>query len=366
MAAEDKDSRTEEPTQARIDKARKKGQFPKAEEINAVFLLIAFTGMLLFIIGPKSAEMLRFGEYVLENIYYAPVNLETAAYWFSEGIYQLVLFLSPFLVLAVISAIIAGGLQSGFRLSPESVKLSLEKLNPMTGLQRLFSLKSIVQGGVDVLKLIAVVVVIWSLIWDIRNDSLFHEPTPVSEIPRFFYENALWMFFRVILAMAVIAAIHYAYQRWQTHEDMKMTKQEVKDERKQQEGDPLVKRAQKQAAMRIARGQMLQAVPTADVVVTNPTHFAVALKYERGKDIAPIVVAKGKDLFAQRIKSLAKEHEVPIVENKPLARVLYRVARVNEAIPAELYQTVADILAYVYRTYRYHYHRLKIRRAQKV
>lgn len=365
MAAEDKDSRTEEPTDKRIEEAHKKGQFAKAEEINAVFLLTAFAAMLMVLIVPKARDVAQFGSYVFENVNLTPLNIETASTWFREGIAQMMVFLAPFFLLSMLAAIAGAGLQSGFKLTPEVMKLSLDKLNPVAGFKKIFSLKSLMQGLVDILKIIAIVLVIWTLIDDIRNDEIFQTPTPLYYLPQFLYENALWMFFRVILAMAFIAAINYAYQRWQTHEDMKMTKQELKDERKQQEGDPLVKRAQKQAAMRLARGQMMEAVPTADVIVTNPTHFAVALRYERGKDLAPVVVAKGQDLFARRIKDIAREHEVPIVENKPLARVLHRVARVGEPIPAELYQTVADVLAYVYKTYRYHFHRLKTRRAQQ-
>lgn len=364
MAAEDKDSRTEEPTQQRIRKSHKKGQFAKAEEINTVFILIAFTGLILFLAGPMALAMARFGEYVLENLYLANVNYDTAAYWISEGVFQMMLYLAPIMLLACVAAIVAGGLQSGFKLTPDTLKLDANKLNPVSGFQRIFSLKSVVQGLVDILKVIAVTLVIWGVVWDIKNDPIFYQPTPLQHIPEFFHDNAIAMLLRVIVLMIVIALLNYAYQRWQTHEDMKMTKQEVKDERKQQEGDPLVKRAQRQAAMRMARGQMLSAVPTADVVVTNPTHFAVALKYERGKDIAPVVVAKGQDLFARQIKEIAREHEVPMVENVPLARVLYRVGKVGQPIPAELYQVVADTLAYVYKKYRYYFHRLKARRSQ--
>lgn len=363
MAVEDKDSRTEKPTQRRVEKAHRKGQFAKAEEINTVFLLAAFTVAILFLMVPKGQDMLRFGEYILEHLDYSPVTMETASYWLREGVGQMMLFLMPFFVVAMLAAVLAGGLQSGFKLTPEVLKFNLDKLNPVSGLKRIFSLKSVMTGAMDILKIVAVVAIIWGLIEDIKNDPIFYEPTPLQHIPEFFYDNAVAMLFRVILTMTFIAGVHYAYQRWQTEEDLKMTKQEVKDERKQQEGDPLVKRAQRQAAFRAARGKMLKAVPTADVVVTNPTHFAVALKYEKGKDIAPIIVAKGQDLFALQIKEIARQHEVPMVENVPLARLLHRVGKVGHPIPSELYQVVADLLAHVYRTYRYYFYRLKARRA---
>ena len=224
-------------------------------------------------------------------------------------------------------------------------------------------MKSMVQGFIDMLKVAAIVIVMWGSLLDLKSDVIFHNPMPIGNIPLFIYETTLIMLFRVVLIMAVIAAINYAYQKWQTHRDMKMSKQDVKDERKMSEGDPMVKRRQRQIAMSISRQQMMSDVSTADVVVTNPTHYAVALKYERGKDLAPIVVAKGENLVARRIKDIAKEFEVPMVENKLLARALFRIGKVGEAVPAELYQVIADTLAFVYKTYRYYFYRLKARRA---
>jgi flagellar biosynthetic protein FlhB len=164
--------------------------------------------------------------------------------------------------------------------------------------------------------------------------------------------------------LAVIAAISYAWEKFKTSKELMMTREEVKDDRRSTEGNQLMKGAMRRMARRLMQKQMLSAVPTADVVVTNPTHFAVALKYERGKDKAPVVLAKGDNRFAQRIKAIAAEHGVPVVENKPVARVLFAMGKVGEVIPSELYQAVAEILAVVYRTHRYYFHELKARRLE--
>ena len=168
---------------------------------------------------------------------------------------------------------------------------------------------------------------------------------------------------RLILTLGAIAGLHYMYQLKSVHKKLMMSKQEIQDESRSAEGDPKIKAAQRQMARRMMQQQMLKAVPTADVVVTNPTHFAVALKYERGRDKAPMVLAKGERLFAARIKEIARENDVPMVENRPVARMLFKYGKVGQTIPAELYQAVAEILAFVYKTHRYYFHRLKERRS---
>ena len=162
--------------------------------------------------------------------------------------------------------------------------------------------------------------------------------------------------------MSALAVVHYLYQRRKTLKGMRMTLQEVRDESKQSEGDPMVKSAMRAMARRLMVKQMLASIPTADVVITNPTHFAVVLKYERGVDVAPMVLAKGRNLFAQRIKRLAQENGVPMVENRPVAQTLYKIGEVGKVIPPQLYKAVAEILGFVYRTHRYYFYKLKERR----
>jgi len=194
-------------------------------------------------------------------------------------------------------------------------------------------------------------------------DPLFHAPMEVAYLARFLSHATAQFLSWICGAMVIIATASFSYQHHKTEKDLRMTKQEVKDEMRQQEGDPMVKGHRRRLARRLMQRQMLEAVPNADVVVTNPTHFAVALKYERGKDAAPVVLAKGEGRFALRIKALAQENGVPTIENKPLARMLYKIGTVGEAVPAEVYQAVAAILAFVYRTHRYYFYTLRARRA---
>jgi flagellar biosynthetic protein FlhB len=194
------------------------------------------------------------------------------------------------------------------------------------------------------------------------NDPIFSAPVPLTYIGDFLFRLFTAMLTRLIEMMIVIAIIDYAWQRWKTHEDMKMTKQEVKDEHKQSEGDPHVKGRIRGMALNILRRSIKKNVPHADVVVTNPTHYAVALKYEQGVDKAPIVVAKGEGRLARHIKEIAAENGVPMVENKPVERLLYKTTRVGGTIPLELFQAIAQILAHVYRTHRYYFYRLRAKR----
>jgi len=360
--AEDPASKTEEPTQRKINQSHSKGQFAKAEEINVVMLLIALTIMILFYMPIMARKLLAFGKMIFGNLDTDILTPASMHLWMYTSLDALLSILMPFLLASMIGAILGAGYQSGFKPTLGVIKPSLDKFNPVKGLKKIFSLKSMMQGLVDMMKVFAIIIVMWGALQDLKNHVIFHNPLPIDNLPMFIYELSLTVLFRVILVMTLIAMINYSYQKWQTRQDMKMSKQEVKDERKMSEGDPLVKRRQRQTAMRLARQQMLGDVSTADVVVTNPTHYAVALKYERGKDLAPIVVAKGENLLARRIKGIAKDYEVPMVENKLLARTLFRIGKVGESIPAELYQVIADTLAHVYKTYRYYFYRLKARR----
>jgi len=193
-------------------------------------------------------------------------------------------------------------------------------------------------------------------------DPLFSSPMEAAYLGQFLNNATILFLTRLLFALSIVAAISYSYEKFKTARDLMMTLQEVKDEQKNAEGDAQTKAAIRRMGRRLLQKQMLSAVPTADVIVTNPTHYAVALKYERGVDHAPVVLAKGENRFAQRIKAIAAEHGVPTVENKPVARFLFATAKVGEPIPAELFQAVAEILAVVYRTHRYYFHRLKARR----
>jgi flagellar biosynthetic protein FlhB len=232
------------------------------------------------------------------------------------------------------------------------------------GFTRIFSKATAVKAGLDILKLIAIGLALYVGAKGLLEDPLFTAPVEAGYLAQFLNQASIAFFSRLLLSLGVIAALSYGWEKFKTSRDMMMTRQEIKDEHKQSEGDAKVKGAMRRMARRLLQKQMLEAVATADVVVTNPTHFAVALKYERGIDKAPVVLAKGENRFAQRIKALAAENGVPMVENKPVARLLFALGKVGEGIPPELYQAVAEILAVVYRTHRFYFHQLKTRRLE--
>jgi flagellar biosynthetic protein FlhB len=240
--------------------------------------------------------------------------------------------------------------------------VKFEKLNPAEGFKRLFSNSTLVRGGLDVLKLIAIAGFLVVGARALLEDPLFSAPVEAAYLGQFLNSAAMAFLTRVLGAIAIVAALSYGWEKYKTSRDLMMKRQELKDERKNSEGDANVKSAMRRLARRIMQKQMLAAVPTADVVITNPTHYAVALKYERGLDQAPVVLAKGENRFALRIKALAAEHGVPTVENRPVARLLFGLGKVGEGIPPQLYQAVAEILAVVYRTHRYYFHQLRTRR----
>jgi flagellar biosynthetic protein FlhB len=243
------------------------------------------------------------------------------------------------------------------------MEFKLSRLDPIRGFQRIFSGQTWVKLGTDILKLTLLAMILWGALKRILSDPLFYTPVAPTRLGSFIADTFTTILGRCIFAIGGIAVINYFYHFRRVRQDLMMSKQDVKDENRQQEGDPRLRAFRRQMARRLLQRQMLKSVPTADVVVTNPTHFAVALKYQRGADKAPIVLAKGERLFAKRIKAIAAEHEVPMVENKPVARMLFKYGKVGKPIPTELYRAVAEILAFVYKTHRYYFYQLRARRA---
>jgi flagellar biosynthetic protein FlhB len=266
------------------------------------------------------------------------------------------------LVVSALASVLTGLLQTRFALSPKALEVNLSRLDAVQGMQRIFSKEGAMRLLVDSLKLVIVGALLYSGVQRIINDPIFSSEIEAHQLGTFIYDTTLLLLFRFSLAIGGIATLNYLYQQSKVRKDLMMTKQEVKDEMRSAQGDPVIRALRRQMARRLLQKQMLAAVPTADVIITNPTHFAIALKYERGVDQAPIVLAKGQNAFAMRIKAIAAEHGVPTVENRPVARMLFKFGKVGEAIPAQLYHVVAEILGFVYRTHRYYFHELKQRR----
>jgi flagellar biosynthetic protein FlhB len=263
----------------------------------------------------------------------------------------------PVLAATVLGGLLAGGMQSRFRTASEVLEVNWERVNPAAGFKRVFSFRSAVPTGLAILKLVVIVALSYSTIRSVLSDPIFYSSVDVARIARFLAESAYKIFFRVAFALAVIAAIDYGYQLWRTNQDQMMTKEEVKEEMKHSEGNPQVKAAQRRRRQAVTKRKMLAEVPKADVIVTNPTHLAIALRYDRRTMKAPKIVAKGSRLNALRIREIAQQHQVPLLENKPLARLLFKYGKVGGEIPAQLYAAVAEVLAWVYRVNAYRYYR---------
>jgi flagellar biosynthetic protein FlhB len=364
MADHDDDQKTEQPTEKRLTEAMEKGQIAKTPELQVLFAFAALLGVLGFTIQSATHEIAEYAVAMFTRFPSIPVERESIGVQLGAALIVVGRPLAPVLAAVVVATLLAGGLQTGFRLSPKVELFKLESLDVAAGFGRLFSKSVFVRTGIDLLKLGAIGSALWFGARGLMYDPLFSAPVEAAYLGQFLSSATLLFLTRMILALGVVAAVSYGYEKFKMSRELMMTRDEVKEERRQAEGDMHTKAAMRRMARRLMQKQMLSAVQTADVVVTNPTHYAVALKYERGQDKAPVVLAKGENRFAQRLKAIAAEHGVPVVENKPVARLLFAVGKVGETIPAELYQAVAEILAVVYRTHRYYFHRLKSRRLE--
>ena len=255
----------------------------------------------------------------------------------------------PVVAVSILCAVAATFAQTRFLVSTESIKPKFNRLSPLQGFKRLFSLKSLVETGKNLIKIVILLVIIFLSIRDMFLESSNYLYTDLTASVAHLVEMAWGMVIRICIAFVAVAALDFFYQWWDYEKNMMMTKQEVKEEYKQMEGDPQVKGKIKEIQRRRAQQRMMQQVPGADVVIRNPTHFAVALRYKPGRDDAPIVLAKGQDAVALRIVQIAEENKVAVVENVPLARALYAQAELNQFIPPDLYDPVAKVLVYIFK-----------------
>ena len=364
MADHDQDQKTEQPTDKRLSEAHDRGQFARSAELSLLMPLAAVLGVFTLTVQSMSREVAEYTVSIFSNLSVTRIQPETVTVQLGELMLLCGRALAPVFLAVVGATLFTTGIHSGFRLTPKAAAFKIDQLNVVANFGRIFSKSAFARAGIDILKLAAIGSALWLGARGLIYDPLFSGPVEAGYLGEFLNRATLLFLTRLVLALGVVAAISYAYEKFKTNRDLMMTREEVKEERKQAEGNTQVKGEMRRMARRLLRKQMLSAVKTADVVVTNPTHFAVALKYERGKDKAPIILAKGENLFAKRIKAIAAENGVPMVENKPVARLLFAMGKVGEAIPSELYQAVAEILAVVYRTHRYYFHRLKARRLE--
>lgn len=343
--------KTEKPTAKKRQKAREKGQVLRSPEVNSVVILIlAFIAFKYFTpyMFEQISDVLRysFKQFGSKDFELNMVNLQAI---FIAMVLAASKALLPIVGFAMLGGLAASYAQVGFLFSTEPLMPKFERLNPVEGLKRMFSLRSFFEAMKSVLKIMVIGYAAYSVYKAEFNRFPYLIDMDIQSSVAYLGQLILRLAFRVAIYLFVLAVIDYLFQRWQHEKSLRMEKQEVKEEYKQQEGDPQLRGKIKQKQREVSMRRMMQELPKADVVITNPTHYAVALQYDAKTMGAPVVIAKGQDRIALNIKAVATEHNITIVENKPLAQALYKTADIGDVIPGDLYQAVAEVLAFVYK-----------------
>jgi flagellar biosynthetic protein FlhB len=348
--ASNAEDRSEPASARKKEESRKKGQVVKSVEMNSALALLAGL-MILYIGGGVAAQQLASAaKSVFINAGRVEVSQTMVQNEMSKGLSLIGYIVAPVALGLLIVGLMANIAEVGFLFSFEALEPKWGRLNPLKGISNLFmSRRSAVELTKSLAKILVVGIVCYFSLDSFLSDSVSLADADVQALSGFFASGAFSLGFKAAAAMLVLAVIDYGFQRFEHERSLRMTKQEVKDEYKMMEGDPAIKGKIKTIQRQIAYKRMMSDVPKADVVITNPTHLAMALKYDSSKMSAPKVVAKGADLIALKIREIAKQHSVPIVEDKPLAQALYKSVDVGDDIPEKLFQAVAQVLAYIFR-----------------
>ena len=345
----DPSQKTEEPTQKKLDDAREKGQVPTSREVNHLFMIFA-VALIVMVVAPT---MMFDMQNILVKFLAQPHQIPTDSAELGEIIgslaLQILAALTVPLLILIVAAILSGLVQTGFIFSGDRLKPKLEKISLMKGAKRLFSSQSLTEFAKGLFK-IAIVASVATLLMlpelsTIEQASMFG-PLETLDYTHFLVIRLL---VGVVSVITVIAALDFMYVKFKHLKDMRMSRQDIKDEHKQSEGDPMVRQRLRQIRQERARSRMMAAVPESTVIVTNPTHYSIALKYVLNEMTAPIVVAKGIDHLAMRIREVAREHNIPLVENRAVAQALYAGVEIDQEVPPEHYKAVAEIISYVMR-----------------
>ncbi|MCD1257804.1 flagellar biosynthesis protein FlhB [Paenibacillus athensensis] len=341
--------KTEPATPKKRQEARKKGQVAKSADLPAAFIL--FFSFLLFLMfgGYMKERTVKLFQHVLQNQLTMDVTVGNVRTLFADLVMQGLQLLAPMFILTVVIAVLANYLQIGLMFTGEPLMMKFSKINPIEGFKRMFSMRTLIDFLKSTLKLLVIGYVVYTTLWGAKTKMLVLGHTPLEHSFSYIASITLSLGVKIGLILVVIAIFDYIYQKYEFEKSIKMSKQDIKDEYKKSEGDPLIKGKIRERQRRMAMQRMMQEIPKADVVITNPTHYAVAIQYDAGRMQAPTVLGKGTDFIALKIRETAKQHGVMIMENKPLARALYAQVEIGESIPAELFQAVAEVLAYVYK-----------------
>jgi len=350
MADEDDDSKTEQPTSRRLDKAREQGNVLQSHEVKTVAMLTAML-VVVWLGLPVVIDVLKsYMAGMLDHL--ADVRIESSkdmVLLASDIFLHIGMALAVPFAIMIAFALAASISQTGFMLVLEKLAPDFHKVNPFTGLKRIFSMQSVAELVKNVLKLTVVGVGCYMLLKPKIKELELLMAMDLVSVVLYIQHTLVMLIMAVVIMMLVVAGMDWAWQRFTFMKNLRMTRQEIKDENKDTEGDPMIKSRLRSLRIARARQRMMASVPKADVIVTNPTHFACALKYDMDSMGAPILVAKGQDFVAMKIRELATEHEIPIVENPPLARALYASVDIDQEVPPEHYKAVAEVISYVMR-----------------
>ncbi|GAA4424716.1 flagellar biosynthesis protein FlhB [Bremerella cremea] len=340
--------KTEEATQHRRDQAREKGQIPKSQDLISAVMLAVALGSLMYL-GRDIVDFL--GQFTRDELGTVP-PLNPSELWatnhMATAIWRMSMVMVPMLVILFIAAIAINMMQSGVLFLPNKLGFDWSRINPASGVQRMFSLTNLMKLLFGIGKVIIVSVVACVTLYFEMETILGLSAMSTIEVASYLLDTALWTSMKIAIALVILAILDYGYQVWKQEQDLMMTKEEIREEIKSMQGDPQVVARRRQVARQLAMSRMASDIPKADVVVTNPTELAIALKYDPYEMSAPVVVAKGAGSVAQRIRRLALENNIPVVERKELARALYQEAEIGHPVPADRYAAVAEVLRYVY------------------
>ncbi|WP_096269875.1 flagellar biosynthesis protein FlhB [Paucisalibacillus globulus] len=341
--------KTEKATPKRRNDERKKGRVAKSQDVNTAFLLLFVFILMAVFAGLMKDNMLALFQHTFTEYLNWELTETSVFQIFTESIIQFAKIVGPVMLIAIIAGVASNLMQIGFLFTTEPLKFDLKKIDPIQGAKRIFSIRALVELLKSLLKIVIIGTVTFFVIWMYKDEMMMVAFKNVESALSFFGRVTLIMGIAATIALLILAVFDYAYQRFDFEKNIRMSKQDIRDEYKNIEGDPLIKSKIKEKQRQIAMRRMMSEIPNADVVITNPTHFAIAIKYDENKASAPYVIAKGVDHIAFKIKEIAKANHVVTVENRPLARSLYASVEIGEAIPEEFYQAVAEVLAYVYR-----------------
>lgn len=342
------EEKTEQATPRRRQEAREQGQVAASRDLSSAIILLAGFLFLSFYGSAMLRQIINVEKGIFTSLGSITISRDNYYVYSIKTILVFVSILAPFMIVVTLVAVLANIGQFGFIFSFKTLIPNISKLNPISGIKRIFSLKTVVQLLINIMKLIVIAWIAYLTIIAAMPQILLLSDMDLMQIFCFGCSLVFRLGIRICLALLILSFFDYAYQKWEYEKSLRMTRQEVKEELKRMEGDPKIKARIRSIQLQLSRQRMMREIPEADVVITNPIHIAVVVKYKPGQMSAPKVVAKGARILAEKIKQIAFQNSIPIVENKFLAQALYRSVGIGEMIPAKLYQAVAEILAYVY------------------